>query len=86
MSLEATTGKIDSNFLSLINSSTIDDIASDGFFEKTVAPWIDNNVEPRMVFEQSTLESWAKSQDVEDVCDGDDLREWAEANGYIREG
>ena len=86
MSLEATTGKIDDGFLNLINASTIDDIASSSFFEEIVAPWIDNNVEPRMVFAHDTLVSWATSHDVEDIFDERDLKEWAEANGYIREG
>jgi hypothetical protein len=83
--LIATSGNIDSGFLDLLDGAKFADLADRTFFETRIAPWISENVDPRMVFENDTLCEWAKSQGVEDVCDMRDLELWAEANGYSRE-
>ena len=85
MKLLNTTGQIDVEFQGILEDATFKDLSENCFFEERIAPWIAENVDPRMVFEEDTLCEWAKQMEVESVCKESNLHMWAIANGYTKD-
>jgi hypothetical protein len=71
----STTVSQDNAFVSSIISRTL--------LEESI-DWIKDNLEPEDVFDYSTLEGWVIDHVEVSHFPEDELREWAEANGYTK--
>lgn len=47
--------------------------------------WIKENIPCYEVYDKGTLTNWASGEDIEDIFTTEQLSEWAESNGYIKE-
>lgn len=47
--------------------------------------WIQNNLSPIDVFTRKELYDWASGETIDDIFNKDQLIEWAENNGYLKQ-